>query len=448
MQNDFNNHDNDKRDYFEDDFEYTYTEHKDNNDRYVDYYEDWGNIRPNKGGMDKGIKTFLISSVVILIILLAILVGYFIYAVNNSGGNGSIQLPGISESGSNSSNDSTQEENPNAPKINIESQPSDGTVSTAEEVYTKAAPSVVGVVVYAPNSSIVSEPLAQGSGIIVTEDGYIVTNAHVVQNSKQYNIKIVLNTEEEFSGKVIGYDTRTDLAVIKAEKTGLTPASFGDSDAIKIGAPAYTLGNPGGLNFASSLTSGIISAVNRSVGTAYLAKYIQTDAPINEGNSGGALLNKYGQVIGVNTVKLTGTYEGMGFAVPSNTVKTVVDDIIAKGYVSGRAKLGVSGKMVSSFRSQIYGVPVGIIISEISQESDLLAKGVKTDDIITKINDITVTGFDMFYKEIANHKPGDTVKLTIYRLSSNRENSSTFDVNVKLLEDKGEVQQQSISGNK
>ena len=393
--------------------------------------------------IDRVLRNFLVISVIIMIVLLALLVGYFIYALTGNNSKSNIELPW-----STSDNSSKQEDSSsgvvNGPSISIEEQPQDGSLS-AEQVYDKAAPSVVGVVVYDYNAGIISDPTSQGSGIVISQDGYIVTNSHVVGDSKQANIKIVTSDEKEFSGKVIGYDTRTDLAVIKAEATGLTPASFADSDTVKVGSWALAIGNPGGLNFASSLTRGTISAVNRSVGSSQsLVKYIQTDTAINPGNSGGALLNMYGQVIGVNSIKIAlADYEGMGFAIPSNTVKSVVDDIIAKGYVSGRVRLGITGKAVSNYQAQMYNVPIGIIVSEIGSDSDLSNKGVQVGDIITKINDTNVTGFDVFYSELTKYKANDTVKLTIFRQSTNRLNSSTFEVSVKLLEDKGETQQQT-----
>ena len=149
----------------------------------------------------------------------------------------------------------------------------------------------------------------------------------------------------------------------------------------------------------------------------------------------------YGDVIGMNSSKIAVAHcEGMGFAIPSNTIKSVVDDIIEKGYVSGRVRLGLSGKMVSNYQAQIYNVPIGIIVSEISSDSNLIAMGVQSGDIITKINDVTITSMDVFYGELYSHKPGESVKLSVYRPSSNRVNFHSFEVNVILLEDKGETQ--------
>ena len=389
-------------------------------------------------GIDKNLRTFLISSVVILILLLAALIGYFIYIVNNSSSNLNFGFSGNSSSAVDTSSDSGTNNNSSA-SIVIEESPSEGVGMSAEEVYDKVSPTVGGVVVYDSEANIISDPKGQGSGIIISSDGYIVTNSHVIGDSKQNNVKIVLSGGEEFPGKIVGYDTKTDLAVIKAEKTDLPVATFGNSDNVRIGQWALALGNPIGLT--NSLTRGTISAINRSLSSSkqHFVKYIQTDAAINPGNSGGPLLNMYGQVIGITSTKIVGNVvEGVGFAIPSNTVKSVVDDIISKGYVSGRVKLGLTGKMVSHYQSQIYNVPIGMIISEINKESDLAANGIQVGDIITKINDLNITDLEVLYAELAKCKVGDSVKISIYRPATNRSNSSTFDVNVKLLEDKGE----------
>ncbi len=382
---------------------------------------------------------FLVIAIFLLSILVVILIFYIVYSFKNPGADILSMV-----SGSSQNSFSTDDHTKGQSEIKFEKQPEDDRALSAETIYEKVSPSVVGVVVYDTKADIISDPISEGSGIVISEKGYVVTNSHVVGNSKQHNIKIVLNTNEEFSGKVIGYDSKTDIAVIKVDKTGLTPATFGDSDDVKVGAGALALGNPLGLNFASSLTRGIVSAVNRcSSGSANsLVKYIQTDAAINPGNSGGPLINAYGQVIGMNSSKIAVAHcEGMGFAIPSNTVKSVVDDIIDQGYVSGRVRLGLSGKMVSNYQAQIYNVPIGIIVSEISKDSNLTSSGVQTGDIITKINDVNVTSLDVFYAELYKHKPGDVIKLSIYRSSSNRITSNSFDVNVLLLEDKGETQE-------
>lgn len=389
-----------------------------------------------KEGTENKTNKFLKVSVVLLVVLVATLVFYIIHSFKNTG-------IGQQANSSAQGNSAVSNHTPGESEIKFEQKPADSRELSAETIYADVSPSVVGVVVYDSKADIISDPASEGSGIIISEKGYIVTNSHVVGNSKQNNIKIVLNTNEEFSGKVVGYDSKTDIAVIKVDKTGLKPATFGNSDEVKVGASALALGNPLGLNFASSLTRGIISAINRcsSASANSLVKYIQTDAAINPGNSGGPLIDMYGHVIGMNSSKIAVAHcEGMGFAIPSNTVKATVDDIIEKGYVSGRVRLGLSGKMVSNYQAQIYNVPIGIIVSEISSDSNLTAMGVQSGDIITKINDVTITSMDVFYGELYSHKPGESVKLSIYRPSSNRINSHSFEVNVILLEDKGETQ--------
>ena len=384
-------------------------------------------------------KKNLKVAVAVLSVLVFLLITYIIYSARNFN---PASLLGLVPSQTNSHE--VENHTKGESEIKFEPKPSDERELSAETIYERVSPSVVGVVVYDPKADIISEPVSQGSGIIVSEKGFIVTNAHVVGNSLRNNIKIVLNTKEEFSGKVIGFDSKTDIAVIKVEKSGLKAATFGNSDEVKVGSSTLALGNPLGLDFASSLTRGIVSAINRcsSGSTHSLVKYIQTDAAINSGNSGGPLINMYGQVIGMNTFKIVAAHcEGMGFAIPSNTIKSVVDDIIDRGYVSGRVRLGIGGKMVSNYEAQVYNVPVGVMVSGISKDSNLTAAGVQTGDIITKINDTNITSMDAFYAELYSHKPGENVKLSIYRVSTNKFSTQTFDVTVTLLEDKGETQE-------
>ena len=391
---------------------------------------------------DKKMKTFLTASVIILLFLVVSLVSYIIYL------SGKPNVNILGSIGTVSSSDDSHV--PGESEIKFAEKSTDDRELTAESIYSMVSPCVVGVVVYDNHADIVSDPASEGSGIIISDKGYIVTNSHVVKNSKQINIKIVLNNSEECSGKVVGYDSKTDLAVIKIDKSGLQAATFGNSDDVKAGASVLAIGNPLGLDFASSITRGIVSAVNRSASGSpkSLVKYIQTDAAINPGNSGGPLINMYGQIIGINSSKIVVAHcEGMGFAIPSNTVKSVVDDIIEKGYVSGRVRLGLVGKMVSNYQAQMYDVPIGIIVSEINKDSNLSSSGVQVGDIITKINGVNVTSFDAFYGELYNHKANETITLTIFRPSRTRASSGTFDANVVLLEDKGETQEAASNAN-
>lgn len=403
-------------------------------DDYIEHeIDNFKAVKPQKDS-----KKPLKIAVAILSVLVFLLLTYVIYSIKN------FNFSSLVTNSSQNENREIEGHTKGESEIKFEEKPADSRELSPETIYERVSPSVVGVVVYDPKANIISEPISQGSGIIISEKGFIVTNAHVVGNSLQNNIKIVLSNKEEFSGKVIGYDSKTDIAVIKADKSGLVAATFGNSDEVKVGSSVLALGNPLGLNFASSLTRGIVSAINRcsSGSNNSLVKYIQTDAAINPGNSGGPLINMYGQVIGMNSSKVVAPHcEGMGFAIPGNTLKDIVDDLIDKGYVSGRVRLGLSGKMVSNYESQIYNVPIGIIISDVSKDSNLIAAGVQAQDIITKTDNVNVTSLDVFYAELYKHKPGDSVKLSIYRHSTNKSNPRSFDVSVTLLEDKGETQE-------
>ncbi len=380
-----------------------------------------------KPKMDKGLKVFLwtfgvIVGLAVLFLLSAITASYL--------KNNNINL--FSSQGSQVSG--------NTPTLNTKDRTEDENAMSAQEVYAKVAPSIVGIVTYNPSKGLISSGAGQGSGIIMTEDGYIITNAHVIGNSNKYNVTVVIDNKE-YQAKVVGFDVRTDLAVVKIDANGLSPATFGNSDQLAVGEWVLAIGNPGGLEFSNSLTRGLVSALNRSLKSENSSvnsssKFIQTDAAINPGNSGGALVNMYGQVIGINTAKVK-DFEGMGFAIPINTAKSVVDDIINKGYVSGRVKLGISVRPVSAYEAHINDVPQGILILEINEGSNLISQGVKVGDILTKIDGVNTTNTSDLYGELNKHKAGDTVNLTLYRQSALSGQSTTLDVKVTLQEDKG-----------
>lgn len=380
-----------------------------------------------KPKMDKGLKVFLwtfgvIVGLAVLFLLSAITASYL--------KNNNINL--FSSQGSQVSD--------NTPTLNTKDRTEDENAMSAQEVYAKVAPSIVGIVTYNPSKGLISSGAGQGSGIIMTEDGYIITNAHVIGNSNKYNVTVVIDNKE-YQAKVVGFDVRTDLAVVKIDANGLSPATFGNSDQLAVGEWVLAIGNPGGLEFSNSLTRGLVSALNRSLKSENSSvnsssKFIQTDAAINPGNSGGALVNMYGQVIGINTAKVK-DFEGMGFAIPINTAKSVVDDIINKGYVSGRVKLGISVRPVSAYEAHINDVPQGILILEINEGSNLISQGVKVGDIITKMDGVNTTNTSDLYGALNKHKAGDTVSLTLYRQSALSGQSTTLDVKVTLQEDKG-----------
>ena len=264
---------------------------------------------------------------------------------------------------------------------------------------------------------------AQGSGIIISADGYIVTNNHVVADSS--SVSVQLNTGSEYAAKVIGADDQTDLAVIKIEPTEeLTVANLGDSTKVEVGETAIAIGNPMGLEFFGSVTQGIVSAVNRTVQVDNRTmNLIQTDAAINSGNSGGALLNSKGEVIGINAVKVTTTgVEGMGFAIPISEAKPIISDILDYGYVKGRPVIGLSTRDVSAYMAQQYGWPQGAQIMSVTTDNARNA-GLQQGDIITKIDDKTISkGSDLTeYKDTKS--PGDTVKLEVYKYATGKTES-------------------------
>lgn len=291
---------------------------------------------------------------------------------------------------------------------------------TSQYAYDTVTDAVVSVLCYEDEiTDNSSDIINQGTGTIISSDGYIVTNSHVIGNSKLYTINIVLNNSKEYKAKIVGYDTRTDLAVLKIDAKDLTYANFYDSSKIKVGQDIITIGNPGGKSFQNSLTKGIVSAVDRELNLSSNVNYIQIDAAINPGNSGGPLCNLYGQVIGINTAKIgSSLYEGMGFAIPSNTVAEICNDLIHYGYVKDRVMLGLMGYEVNEEMVYSYNVPNGILITEISDGGPLDDTDLKEYDIITEINGVAVTSFQEVFKELKNYKAGDKITITYYRLES------------------------------
>ena len=270
----------------------------------------------------------------------------------------------------------------------------------------------------------------QGSGIILSSDGYIVTNNHVVEGAVK--VVVQLNTGSEYDAQVIGTDEQTDLAVIKISPSEeLTVAELGDSSRVEVGETAIAIGNPMGLEFFGSVTQGIVSAVNRTITIDdRTMNLIQTDAAINSGNSGGALVNSRGEVIGINTVKVSTTgVEGMGFAIPISEAKPIISDLLEYGYVKGRPIIGISTRDVTQYMAMQYGWPQGAQVMGITTENAARA-GLQQGDIITKIDGNRVTvGTDLTeYKDTKS--PGDTVSLEVYKYAT----GSTVTVEVELSE--------------
>jgi serine protease Do len=413
---------------------------------------------PHKHKMGGGLKAFLwILGIVVAGLVVAFVASPFRLrtaqygaaassAVSGSPG-ASSSLPGSVVSGSASSEsliggvqgDGTD---PNAAGITIENKPS-GTQLSANTAYKNVIKSVVGVetTVSASQTTTGQSAVAEGTGIIATSSGYILTNAHVVNYSRSNQVKVVLYNNKRYQAKVVGFDKTSDLAVLKINAKDLSPARFGNADSMEIGDRVIAIGNPGGLSYAGSLTGGYISALNREIESHSDngMTYIQTDAAINPGNSGGPLVNMFGQVIGINSNKIVATgYEGMGFAIPVSHARPIINELMRKGYVSGRCRLGITGKTVESLYTGV-GYPQGVVIVKIDSESDMVRAGAKTGDIITAADGTTVTGMDDLYEVLDRHKPGDMISMSLYTGSISG-NGQIKKIRVKLLEDKGETQ--------
>lgn len=289
---------------------------------------------------------------------------------------------------------------------------------TTQYAYKAVTDSVVSIVCY--DGEITGNDkdiLSEGTGTIITSDGYIVTNSHVIGDSKAYTINVILNNAKEYRAKIVGFDSRTDLAVLKIDAKDLKAVTFADSDKTEVGQDIVAIGNPGGTSFQNSLTKGIVSAVKRELSFHSNVKYIQIDAAINPGNSGGPLCNIYGQVIGINTAKISDTaYEGMGFAIEGNKVLEIVNDLIHYGYVKDRVRIGITGMEVNYQMSYSYGIPYGILITEIAQGGPFDGTGIEIYDIVTAINGKEVSSFAEVYAELENYAAGDEISVTVYRM--------------------------------
>jgi serine protease Do len=292
------------------------------------------------------------------------------------------------------------------------------------------SPAVVGVMnkVKAQSdtgSAPVDTPQGSGSGVIISTDGYIVTNNHVVAGAD--SISVIMQGGEEVPAKLIGADPQTDLAVIKIEKTGLTAAPFGDSDTVQVGEVAIAIGNPLGTELAGTVTSGIISAKNREIvsDSGYKYHLMQTDAAINPGNSGGALVNGRGELIGINSMKSTSagtneygmpvTAEGIGFAIPINDAKPIIEQLIANHSIP-RPMMGVSIlKEISKDEAAANSVPEGVILASVAAGGPAEKAGIKAQDILTELDGKKATTLATMRDIISTHKIGDTIKVKYWR---------------------------------
>ena len=323
---------------------------------------------------------------------------------------------GVESSTSQTQSSAAQQPAENAFDLNSVPETSTST-STGEEltgaqVAAKLKPSVVCIQNYQQDTTLT--PSGEGSGIIFSEDGYILTNAHVVSSAT--TLKVILSDGGTYDAELIGSDTTTDLAVIKIDATGLTPAEFGDSSQLQQGDTVMAIGNPGGMAFNSSVSQGVVSAVDRPITSdvGYTMKCIQTDAAINPGNSGGPLVNMYGQVVGINSSKIVAAgYEGLGFAISINEAQSIVSDLKAYGYVTGRVYLGIQCQMVNSMISQMYGMPVGVYIEGFST-TFMQDNGFQRGDILVEADETALTDTSILTNKLMEKSPGDTITSVSY----------------------------------
>ena len=312
----------------------------------------------------------------------------------------------------------------------VQNTPQQGGLSY-QAIYEKNIPAVVSVLCESATGT------STGTGVVISENGYIVTNHHVVSGAQ--SIRVLLTDERVLLAYLVGGDAVSDLAVLYIEAADLTPAEFGDSDQLKVGDAVAAIGDPLGVEFRGTMTDGIVSAINRNVTTnGRTMTLIQTNAALNSGNSGGPLINCYGQVVGINTMKIStfvdaAGVEGLGFAIPSTTVKEIVDQLIAQGYVSGRPDMELSGESVSALDQRFYRLPAGFLVTQVEENGCAAQAGILAGDIILYFNRNRIQSADALESALYGCKVGDTVELTIYRYRT----GAQFTVKLVLEEAEG-----------
>ena len=282
-----------------------------------------------------------------------------------------------------------------------------------QEIYSACIDSVVSI------SCSTDSGTATGTGLVVAEEGYLVTNCHVIEDAR--SITVQLTDQRVLPAAVVGKDATSDLAVLYVEAEDLSAAVFGNSDSLRVGDSVCAIGDPLGVELRGTMTDGIVSAINRDISVSgRTMTLIQTNAALNSGNSGGPLINCYGQVIGINTMKMgdsmsTAGVEGLGFAIPSTTVKEVVDQLIAQGYVSGRPCLGITGEAVSPLYQYYYRLPAGLLITDVEEDSNAQRAGLEDGDILLTLDGTAVTNAEDLTAALYGYQVGDTIEAVIYR---------------------------------
>ena len=438
-----------------------------NQNQYNPYFPQQNNTfsePPVNSGKPK--KSKALGVIIAIVVVCALVAGFGIWAADHIDTKSDSSA---SSSQSESKEDSKDEKAENgSAEAKVESSDSnpvndeDGNL-TAVGVVKNSKESCVGITVYTDQSNYYyfynygesnnqngnKVASGEGSGVIMAESNgktYIMTCAHVIEDGSSFTV--TLDNDKEYEATMVGYDSQTDIGVLAIDATGLKVASFGDSKDIEVGEKCVAIGCPGGLQFKNSVTEGIVSALDVPVSSSigYKNECIQVDAAINPGNSGGALFNMQGQVIGINSSKIASTeYEGMGFAVPSNTAVETANSLIKNGYVAGRAKIGIEYNSLGAYSSAsnilnalankgFKDAEGTMVIQSISDESDLKNKDIKQYDMIVAVDGETLTSTDIMTSKLSASKPGDTVTLTIARVQNNT--IKIFEVKCKLIESK------------
>ncbi len=329
--------------------------------------------------------------------------------------------------GGTTSEDSPSSENPSSVSVT-------GSELSAGDIYDLSCLQVVGINTSVTTTNIFGQTTTSavsGSGFIISDDGYILTNYHVVEYAKQYDYKlnVMMYDGKSFDATIIGYEEDNDIAVIKIDEALNTPVTFGNSDKLRVGDKVYAVGNPLG-ELTYTMTSGMVSARDRIIttGDGSSINMFQFDAAVNSGNSGGPVYNSRGEVVGIVTAKYSEAgVEGLGFAIPINDAKTIAADLIANGYVTGKAHLGISAIDVETYVSQYYNIPEGAYVFAVNEGSCADTAGLRRGDVITKVGDTGVASVDELKKVLRNYNAGDSENLTIYRSGQYENMTIIFD---------------------
>lgn len=367
--------------------------------------EDFWETAPHSSGTAAAKKrTVFVIRLIVVILLMAAIFGYAIIMLHGKGW--------FSNLFSGGSNMEFTLPVADTPELEDKYYNDDGTY-TAAGAAKALLPSVVRIDVYTENSLIAT---SQGSGIIFSDDGYIVTNAHVIKDA-DFGVTVTLYDETAYAAEIVGSDDSTDIAVLKIGASGLSPAQFGDSDECELGDEIITIGSPAG--YSNSVTKGIISGLNRKIqaeNSATAMDCIQIDAAINPGNSGGPLINMWGQVIGITSSKLVSTsYDNMGFAITINAAKPIIEELMEYGYIPDKPRVGITYYAISEAQAELYDTVAGLCVASIDEECNIAETELEVGDIITEMNGTAVSDTTAVSDIMSELKAGDEMTMTVYR---------------------------------